>query len=198
MHNYYLQGRLEKLIKGLLCGDIKWNTDALDVICDCMYRKTEFGEEKIDTNDICDEAVELKRSGNYELALLYYLDVIEGTLSVDAGVPAKIVWSMSKVLISMNEYLYAYMLLNDCLKILLPYAAFFNDDEQYVLFNINNYVALQKKMCNAIKNGQFMMIELTTKSFSGNSNYEFVLSHQEITQQYQVIETMENYAKQIK
>lgn len=98
----------------------------------------------------------------------------------------------------MNEYLYAYMLLNDCLKKLLPYTAFFNDDEQYVLFNINNYVASQKRMCSAIRNGQFGMIELTTKSFSGNPNYEFVLSHQEIIQQYQVIETMENYAKQIK
>ena len=178
MRNYHLQERIEKLIKGLLSGDYKWNTEALDIICGEMYYKTEHGEEPIDPNEILDEALELKRQGNYELALIYYLDVVDGTLSINAGVPAKVIWAMSKVLISANEYLYAFLLLNDC-----------------ILANINTYISAQRRMCISVKNREFSMLQLITQQYSGNPNYQFVLSFNEIVQQYQVIETLKNYAR---
>ncbi len=195
MRNYNLQERIEKLIKGLLSGDYKWNTEALDIICGEMYYKTEHGEEPIDPNEILDEALELKRQGNYELALIYYLDVVDGTLSINAGVPAKVIWAMSKVLISANEYLYAFLLLNDCIRVLMPYSSFLNDEEKYILANINTYISAQRRMCISVKNREFSMLQLITQQYSGNPNYQFVLSFNEIVQQYQVIETLKNYAR---
>lgn len=195
MRNYSLQKRIEKLIKGLLCGDYKWNTEALDVICGEIFFRTEHGKESVDTNKILDVALELKRLGEYDRALIYYLDVIEGTISINAGIPAKVIWAFSKVLISANEYLFAFLLLNDCVRVLMPYVSFFSDEEKFILGNINTYVSSQRRMCIAVKNQDFLMLRLITQQYSGNPNYRFILPFNVIAQQYQLIETLENYAR---
>ena len=144
MQNIVYQ-RLDRILKGVLSGDYKWNENNITTTCEKVGYQVNGSITYRTTKDLISEAVYLKRSGDYFRSLKNYLDVIEGTLSIRQGIPAEVVWPMCKVLAAANQYLYAFLLLNSCEDVLMPYYGFFDNEEKYTLKNITDIKIEQRE-----------------------------------------------------
>ena len=189
MQNIVYQ-RLDRILKGVLSGDYKWNENNITTTCEKVGYQVNGSITYRTIKDLISEAVYLKRSGDYFRSLKNYLDVIEGTLSIRQGIPAEVVWPMCKVLAAANQYLYAFLLLNSCEDVLMPYYGFFDNEEKYTLKNIHCFLILQDRFVDEVKKDNFENLFYLTCQQSGNQNYTFVQSKTIIKKQYEVISTI--------
>lgn len=191
----YILRRLNILLNGILSGDYQWNDNSITTTCEKIGYQVNGRIRYRTTSDLINEAILLKRNGDYSQSLENYLDVIEGTLSTVQKVPAEVVWPMCKVLVAANQYLYAFLLLNSCEDALMPYYTFFNDDEKYTLKNIHVFLILQDRFVDEIKSNHFENLMYLTQQQSGNPQYSFVQTKTMIKKQYDVISTIYNTAR---
>ena len=196
--NYELRSRIERLVKGVMTGDYRWGDQSitgelsLNTTCETIVY---WDGTTYSTDEILNNALSQKRAGNYDAALKWYMDVIEGTLRISEGIPAGHIRGMTEVLMAANEYFIAFVLLNECEKNVMRRFQLLDSDSKGVMQQIHTTLTIFERLTQDVLNDEFGTLLYVTQQYSGNPYYHFVYSENEIKRQFEVISQQKNYSE---
>ena len=192
--NWSTKMRLDAFAKKILEQQYVWNKDSVNRTCKEVTYPSGVTRH---VDNIIDEAVENKRSGNYSESVGLYLDVLECTAKMSNQVPAFVARSMCKTLIAANEYLLAFLILNDAFHNIVDcWGAFDNFGRQIIVFISNDLLNVFDDCMMTVLHGDLTKLYNITADYSGNSKaYKFIKTNEEIINEFYMINQYENYAK---
>lgn len=165
--------------------DFRLNLRDMNVACQ-IY--TDALGRSIRTEDAVDRALNLKRAGRYEDAILIYMGITEQTLKAGGILSPVILRSLCKSLMCINDYLSAHAILYPMFLILAENKDMLDREGMYVLNNLyNDLKTIYIDCMKDVLSGNLTELEKRTAAYSGNPNYCFSLPEDLIIKQFEQI-----------